>query len=117
MHWVSYLENPQSVTSIFDEACDFSSVELHEAVLSRDGPVLRLRFDVPILPMLSNRKWPEGANTTQFVMAAWGIDTLRIHGWTSQISGQLSVSGDEGSLHLTFAAPDCRIEHRSARCA
>lgn len=110
MSWVAQLENSQAVKSLFDDECDLSFVELHDAVLLREGPVLRLRFDVPMIPATRNRKWSEGANTTQFVLAAWGVESVSIVGWASQITGEISVSFSDNTQLISFVGAGCSIK-------
>ncbi|TLX60035.1 hypothetical protein DN824_05870 [Stutzerimonas nosocomialis] len=111
MHWVTFLDNPKAVSSLFGDACDLSSVEIHEVALGREGSVLRLRFDVPVVPSCMPSKWPAGSNTTQITIAAWGIESLEIAGWTSQVSGEFTVSrlGDLLALSLPVRATTSRL--------
>lgn len=110
MHWFTFLDNPQAVTSLFGDACDLSSIELHEVVLGREGSVLRLRFDVPVLPSCMPSKWPAGANTTQITLAAWEIESLEIAGWASLVSGEFTVSRLGNALALSFTSTSCHIQ-------
>ena len=110
MPWIPFLDNVEAVTSLFGADRDFPLVDLHEATLGRDGPVLRLRFDVPAVPPTPPRRWPPGTNTTQFTMAAWGVSALAVNGWASQVEGEISVSHARHEYRLLFISPRCRIE-------
>ena len=109
MNWVESLENPQAVSSLFSRAPDFSHIELHEVWLGRDGPVLRLRFDVTMVPSPLPRKWPKGSNTTQFVVAAWGIGSLQLTGWGTSMHGRLAVALVGPEAKLTFFSSECEL--------
>jgi hypothetical protein len=107
MNWVALLENPQAVGSLFAETATFSHVELHEVIVAREGPVLRLRFDVSAVPSPLPARWPEGSNTTQFIIAAWGVADVELVGWGSSVSGELNVSRSGERIHLQFAGSAC----------
>lgn len=110
MHWVTFFDNPQAVSSLFGDACDLWSVEIPEVALGREGSVLRLRFDVPVVPSCMPSKWPAGSNTTQITIAAWGIESLVIAGWTSQVSGEFTVSRLGDLLALSFTSTCYHIQ-------
>lgn len=110
MHWTAALENPQSITSLFGEPSALDLIDLHEVTVHREGPVLRLRFDIPAVPAPLPRKWPAGANTTQLVLAAWGVTALQISGWATRVQGQLEVERRDSETLLIFTSPNCRIE-------
>jgi hypothetical protein len=123
MSIVASLENPQAIKSLFGDAIELSAIQLHEVVLHRDGPVLRLRFDIPILPEQLPKKWQAGVNTTQLSLAAWGLQSLQMEGWASNNGGELSVTADGELKRLTFNGEKCilnaiceilRIENISA---
>jgi Immunity protein 50 len=109
MSVVASLENPQAITSLFGDAIELSAIQLHEVVLHRDGPVLRLRFDIPIVPEQLPKNWQAGVNTTQLSLAAWGLQSLQIEGWASNIGGELSVTADGKLKRLTFNGEKCCI--------
>jgi hypothetical protein len=114
MSWVAFLANPQAVISLFTETDGFADVELHEVIAWREGPGLRLRFDIAAVPSPLPRRWDKGANTTQFVIAAWGIADLRLVGWGASISGELKVSRAGERLRLHFVGSGCEL---TASCA
>jgi hypothetical protein len=101
MSWVAFLANPQAVVSLFTETDGFTDVHLHEVIAWREGPGLRLRFDIAAVPSRLPKRWDEGANTTQFVIAAWGLADFRLVGWGWSVSGELKVSrvGERLQLH------------------
>jgi len=109
MNVIASLENPQEIQSLFGDEIDLSAIQLHEVVLHRDGPVLRLRFDIPSVPEQLPKKWSAGVNTTQLSLAAWGLQSLQIEGWASNIGGELSVTSDGALKRLTFNGEKCRI--------
>jgi hypothetical protein len=109
MNWVDVLDNQQAVTSLFRDIAALSSITLHEVWLNREGPVLRLRFDVPVVPPVLPKKWPKGANTTQFTIAAWGVSDPQVSGWATTVPGTLSVSRVQKEARLEFTGPACEI--------
>lgn len=114
MHWHEALENRQAISSLFGSEEDLSSIELHEIVTHRDGPLLRLRFDVTPIPKTLPRSWPSETNKVQLRLAAWGIVALQIKGWGTSVTGQLSVTDENEGKVLRLHSEACEIE---ATCA
>lgn len=114
MHWPEALENHQAISSLFSSEDDLSFIELHEILAHRDGPTLRLRFDVAPIPKIFPRSWPSETNTVQVRLAAWGVVSLHIRGWGTSVAGQLSVADGKEGMVLRFSSEACVIE---AKCA
>ena len=110
MHWSTTIENPQSLALLEAEPSDLAEIELHELILHRDGPVLPLRFDIPIKPPLMPARWPAESNATQIVLAVWGADALTIEGWGSTVRGMLSIEVGEGAQVIRFAGEGCSLQ-------
>ncbi len=109
MSWSKYLENPDAVAA-FGAAEDLGSIELHELIVHRDGPVLRLRFDLPFVPAKFPARWPIEANTTQITLAAWGIGNLSVSGWGISVRGLLSAGDDSDGRVLRFTGESCAVQ-------
>lgn len=114
MAWPDFLENPQAIASLFASDVDLSHVDLHEIIVHRDGPVIRLRFDVTAMPDVPPGRWPIEANVTQITLAAWGVATLQLEGWATSVLGELSVCRDNDRYLLSFVGEHC---HLAATCS
>ena len=110
MHWIQNLDNPKAVSSIFPVLEDLSLVELHEVTVHRDGPLLRLRFDVQVIPKPLPERWPVETNAVQITLAAWGLDALRFTGWGTSNFGLLLVESKDNVRILSFMGETCEIE-------
>jgi len=106
---IERIENPQSLTSLFGDDFDFAEVDLHEVVVHRDGPTIRLRFDLPQVPEVPPSRWPKGANTTQVVLLAEAIDALEISGFATECTGVLQALTENGRKILEFSCPASSI--------
>jgi len=110
--WVDVLAQPQAVRSLFVDTSSFAGVDLFEISIDRQGPVLRLRFSIPIAPSSPPKRWQKGANATQFVLAAWHLDSVEVQGFGWEVPGELTgawMSDSRETLALRFAGPACRI--------
>ena len=107
---IEHIENPRALTALFGDDFDFMNVNLHEVVVHRDGPSLRLRFDIPQVPQSPPARWPASANTTQIVLQAGPIEELQITGFTSLCSGILRSLTDQGAPLLEFTASGCSVK-------
>lgn len=110
MHWSRCIENPQAIASLFEIPDDLSLVDLHEILAHREGPVVRLRFDVQAVPKAMPKKWPADANTTQILLAAWGVEALQLDGWGTSVRGQLSVATEGNRRVLNFTSEICQLK-------
>lgn len=109
MSWFRCIENPDSLPLLRVAAEDLALIELHELTVHRDGPVLRLRFDVPFVPEKLPARWPAESNTTQITLAAWGIGDLSVVGWATSVRGLLAA-GEVGDVRvLRFNSESCAV--------
>lgn len=106
--------NPQALLTLFAEPPAFDPVALHEATLHRDGPLLRLRFDLPTFPDRPPPRWPSDANTAQVVLDLWGVADLMLHGWEPAPSGALTLERlPDGILAAAFTSAHTRLTCRA----
>ncbi|GAB3257977.1 Imm50 family immunity protein [Chitinimonas naiadis] len=114
MLWVDALDNKQAVTTLFERYDDFVHIDLHEMTAHRDGPVLRLWFDIRRAPSPLPAKWQDGCNTTQFIITVWQIKDLEVYGWAKSLAGELRIAQAEQGYQLGFFSTECRF---TVRCA
>lgn len=114
MHWHHALDNPQAIASLFPGVDDLSAVDLHEIVAGREGPRLQLRFDLARVPRPLPGKWDRDANTTQVLLAAWGVEGLEWTGWGTSLPGTLTVRREGDRLQLEFSGPGCSVRFHCA---
>lgn len=92
---------------------DTSDVELHELSLHRDGPALRVRFDLP--RTISSERWPKAwhaqqANTVQVTLLCVGVRSVAIDGWATTVRGALTVDDAGATLRVSFAGERSHLE-------
>jgi hypothetical protein len=103
--WLDVLSDAGPVHGVYgDDVPPLTGVVLHEISLHRDGPRATLRFDLPVFPSQPPRKWAaQGFNTAQVQLMLVGINELRLHGWDTNIRGDLSITR-EGEMIRTRLA-------------
>lgn len=111
---IEHIENPKALTALFGEGFDIFDVNLHEVVVHRDGPSLRLRFDIPQVPRSTPSRWPTGANTTQVVLQAGSIEELQIAGFSNECRGSLQSLTNQGGKLLEFNGSGCSLKCKFA---
>ncbi|MCW2241615.1 immunity 50 family protein [Azospirillum canadense] len=115
MNWVDVLAHPHAVRSLFTDMTSFETfarVDLHEINIDREGPVLRLRFDIPIVPSSPPKRWQKGVCVTQFVLAAWRVSSIDVQGFGWEVPGELTgawTSETHQALALCFSGPACQL--------
>jgi Immunity protein 50 len=93
--WLSSLSNPQGVLSVYGEEGPppLISVVLHEVLIGREGPFVRLRFDLPAYPVNPPGKWIRaGFNTVQVEILLGGARKLVLRGVSSEMVVDVRIS-------------------------
>jgi len=103
------IENPEMLAAFYSEFPRLERVTLHEVAIYRDGPTLRLRFDVPTFPDKAPKKWDASFNTAQFTLALCGIADLEIVHFHPCECGDLSLERVAGRIELRYASSTCSI--------
>lgn len=128
MSWYDLCENPQAIHSLFPDSPPLDRIDLHEAVLHRDGPVLRLRGDLDGFPETRPPRWHEEDNTVQLTLALWGVSSVTVQGWEPDLPGVFTLAragadaldfefrADGDGVVLRGSCRTARIEGLTAYC-
>ncbi len=106
---IEHIENPQALTALFGDDFHLGEVSLHEVAIHRDGPSVRLRFDVQTVPRIKPTRWPAEANTTQVVLHASPVEQLQICGFTTCCVGVLRTKEEGGAKIIEFNGSGCTL--------
>src|SRR4051812_3439667 len=87
MTWYDECENPKVIRGYYSAPPALDRLDLHEVLLHRDGPLLRLRGDLAVFPDRPSKRWPEGANTAQVTLSLCGVSGVNIRDWRTTIEG------------------------------
>lgn len=121
MDWTAAVANPQSLAQLPADVGTLP-VDLHEVIAHRDGPSVRLRFDLPVVPDPVPARWDADANRTQVRLACFDVKAFSLSGFVTMLSGRLSAQpvGDawdvqfrSGDVVLTVRASLIRVESLS----
>ena len=75
-HWTDLLEDAAPIRAIFSDAPpSLRGVDLHEVVVSWDGPSVSLRLDTAEFPASPPPKWAK-LNTVQLTLEAFSVETM-----------------------------------------
>jgi Immunity protein 50 len=75
-HWTDLLEDAAPIRAIFGDAPpSLHGVDLHEVVVSWDGPSVSLRLDTAEFPASPPPKWAK-LNTVQLTLEAFPVETM-----------------------------------------
>ena len=103
MDWTVAVSNPQSLAQLPSDI-GARPIDLHEVILHREGPRVRLRFDVDAVPHPLPARWDGDANRTQLQLACFGISALTLSGFTTTMSGRLTTQPADGAWDVAFYA-------------
>ncbi|MFD8012315.1 Imm50 family immunity protein [Streptomyces sp. NPDC058955] len=111
MKWTSLLADPKGIEGVYGgDVPDLRGVSLHDIELSREGPALNLRFDMPSFPRRPPTKWTtQGFNTVQVTLSLTGLGTISFNGFTSNPLADISLHPQDGiTLEISSTAVQLR---------
>lgn len=120
------VENPEILAALYTGEPGPGRVPLHEVTLHRDGPTLRLRFDMPTFPDKPPKKWHPAFDTAQLTLGLYGVEKLEMTGFHPSERGALFLDRVEGKVQLRYTSSTCsisaaglfaRIEKMSGYCS
>jgi len=110
MAWYDLTSNPKVVHGYYSAPPALDHLDLHGVRLHRDGPVLHLSADLTPFPDMPSKRWPVGANTAQIDVALWGVRSLAIDGWATDMLGVLTLERiSEHRLRFSFLSDSASI--------
>ncbi|MET8198029.1 Imm50 family immunity protein [Micromonospora taraxaci] len=100
MGWIDAATNPQGIMEIFgDDTPPLVGVSLHEVIVGRDGPTLRLRLDLPTYPASPPVKWKRGGfNTVQVELLFGGLTELSLRGVSTHMLVDVDIEANRGII-------------------
>ncbi|MET8690180.1 Imm50 family immunity protein [Streptomyces sp. NPDC004732] len=117
MTWTSLVRNPEGITSVYGGAVPpLTGVRIHSVVLDRDGPQLRVRFDLCEYPEAAPKKWAaQRFNTVQVELSFGGLDDVELRGFSVDPVGDILLTGGARlSLEVMSADVQVRASAQSA---
>ncbi|RLV08677.1 hypothetical protein CTZ27_07840 [Streptomyces griseocarneus] len=83
--WTEFLVDPRGIEGVYSgRPPALESVCLHEVELDREGPALRLRFDLADFPADPPKKWAAlGHDTVQIELSLGGLRDVALEGFDS----------------------------------
>ena len=109
MSWYKFIENRARLDAFFGDVDPPVDVDMHEIQLRRDGPELRLRFDIAIVPSILPAKWPVNTSHTQLVLSLYGIQGMTLQGFATTVCGPLLMKCTSASTELSFKGTVCTL--------
>ncbi|MBD9480765.1 Imm50 family immunity protein [Pseudoxanthomonas sp. PXM02] len=113
MDWTTAVSNPQSLAQLPTDVGTLP-VDLHEVIAHRDGPSVRLRFDLPVVPQPVPARWDADANRTQVRLACFDVSELALSGFATTMKGRLSVQPAGDAWKVAFASDDVVLTLRAS---
>ena len=120
MSWVHLIDHDGKLDAIYGKECDFpTDIDLHEIVLSRNGPTASIRFDLSVYPVVPPPKWrAQGYNTVQLTMLIIGVEKIDLSGLATSMRGKINVdqrSQSRFDVHVTGEFGEAKIVGQAVR--
>lgn len=116
MNWLELVENPESVSDLFEAAPPLSEVEIVSLAIERDGPSVVIQIAINESPRnLSPRLERTGANAVAMSLQLLAVKSLSISGWGTENRGSIEIRRNTPSTtEVSISAPTL---HMSCECS
>jgi hypothetical protein len=109
MTWYQHAENPRYVTSLFPSLPYLQEILVFSVELDREGPRLRLRFNVEEFPDNPPAKWAPEFNQAQLTADFFDVDNLCIKDWGCDNKSRITATVAEGRRLILVQGEECLI--------
>ena len=110
--WHQYVFNPKAITHLYQEVPPLHGMEVVSIRLLRDGPVLRIEMDFPRFADHRPERWNPLWNTVAIQLDFWGIEDLKIEGFSTNPVLDFSVEKTAAGLLVRASDESMRISFR-----
>ncbi|WP_433349412.1 Imm50 family immunity protein [Micromonospora sp. CA-111912] len=109
------MTNPQGLREIFrGDVPSLDAVDVHDFLIDREGPTLRIRLDLRTFPADPPVKWRRsGFNTVQVELLFGGISNLSLEGVSVDMVADVNIRRDV-KIALAITSPTVRVTATSA---
>lgn len=109
--WLDVVDDARAVRAIFgDHTPSLQDVDVFDLVMSREGPYLDVRFDLPEYPAEPPVKWAgNGANRVQLTLRAHPIRELSVVGIRWQMTATLTVQTEGDDILLSLVGDGIEV--------
>ncbi|MFH8785176.1 Imm50 family immunity protein [Streptomyces roseoverticillatus] len=109
--WAELLTNPAGITSIYGGSLPpLQGVHIHEVSLNREGPTLKVRFDLSEYPERAPRKWvSQGFNTVQIELCLSGVRDVALTGFGTDPIADIILTRTN-SIEMELVSAQARIK-------
>lgn len=124
LEWIDALSNPQRVLAVYgDTMPTLENVYIHEVCVDREGPTLRMRFDLSKIPDNPPKKWRrDGLDVVQLEIAFGGVSEIMLGRFSTdpvcdlkiRKDGLVFFSGESDSVKLLGVARTATVLRVSA---
>jgi hypothetical protein len=106
-----------AMSQLYKTVPSLEGLELHELLLHRDGPRLTLKANLPCFPDAPPDRWVrQGYNKVSIQLDFWGIQSVNISGWSTNMVVDIQIERINGS-EISVAANSRESQTRfSAVC-
>ncbi|WP_367136266.1 MULTISPECIES: Imm50 family immunity protein [Streptomyces] len=109
--WVELLSNPAGITSVYGGTVPpLEGVHIHEVTLSREGPLLKVRLDLPEYPAKAPKKWmTQGCDTVQIEISLGGVRDVTVFGFGTDPIADIILTRTD-SIKVEVVSSQVRIQ-------
>ena len=90
-HWLECLQNPEAITSIFEDAPQLTNICLHRISFQESGWVCRIVLVIPELPSPVPIRWGD-FNAVQIELGLADLSDVQVTGWPLERFGSATAN-------------------------
>ena len=80
--WHEYLDNNIFIRMIYKNVPELEKIDIYEVVVSHNGPLIKIGFDLPRFADFPPKKWDPTHNTVRMTLEFFGSEELAWEGWS-----------------------------------
>jgi hypothetical protein len=110
LEWIEALSNPQQVLAVYGAMMPtLEDVHIHEVRVGREGPTLRMRFDLSKFPENPPERWRrDGLDVVQLEIAFGGLGKVAIGQFSTDPVCDLEIRKD-GLVHFAGESDSVKL--------
>ena len=112
MTWQNLLENPEAITTLFQNVPSLEDVEIVSITMDREGPTIMLSILLRDYPTKPSPRWNRnGVNAVALRLQLLGVVSTIIEGWSNSNRATVTLERDAADqIQVHAAGEDLRLE-------
>lgn len=104
--WHDYLHNNIFIKMLYKNVPNLENIDIHEIIISHNGPLIKISFDLPRFADFAPKKWALTCNTVRMTLEFGGSEDLYWEGWSEHNVGTISIKEERFRRYFVMVKTD-----------